>query len=305
MLTSARARTAALAVAAALTPLSVGVLAHADDDPKPVCSPRLCTGEVEQPEPPSHSPSPSQSPTPTSSPTARPGAPAAQYDVGLPAPGGPSAPVDECDLLRCVGVDLGVGEEGLDVTAVERPDPAPAADTGPAAPAGQPRALAPRPDPVAVAQRSVATLQMRPIAPGMTPLEPGSISIVGVPTWMWAENPTSATTGPITRTASVPGLSLTMTATMSGVTWDMGDGTLVECSGTGTKWSPELGTGDSPDCGHTYTKQGNYTATATSHWSVAWQASTGESGVITRDLSSTATVRVGEVQVINSTGGRS
>lgn len=132
-------------------------------------------------------------------------------------------------------------------------------------------------------------------------MEPGSISIVGVPTWMWAENATAL--GTVTRTASVPGLSLTLTAKMTGVTWDMGDGTTVECEGTGTKWSPDLGTGDSPTCGHTYTKQGNYTVTSTAHWSVTWEASTGENGVIDRDLASTATVRVGEVQVINSKGG--
>ncbi|MCW4600244.1 PKD domain-containing protein [Janibacter hoylei] len=141
---------------------------------------------------------------------------------------------------------------------------------------------------------------MKPVTPGSTPLEPGSISIVGIPTWMWAENP--AALGPITRTASVPGLSLTMTAKMTGVTWNMGDGTTVECAGTGTKWSSARGTAHSPTCGHTYTKQGTYTVTSTAHWSVSWRASTGQTGVITRDLPSTSTIRVGEVQVINSKG---
>lgn len=183
-----------------------------------------------------------------------------------------------------------------DTTACQTaPAPAPA---GAPPPAAQPGGAAPRPDPVAVAQRSVANLKLKTVTPGSTPLEPGSISIVGVPTWMWAENATAL--GTVTDTARVPGLSLTMTAKMTGITWDMGDGTVVECEGTGTKWSPDLGTGDSPTCGHTYTTQGTRTVTSTAHWSVTWRASTGQTGVIDRDLASTSTIRVGEVQVINS-----
>lgn len=299
MLTSASARTAAVVVLAAFIPLTTSAPASADDDPKPVCIESICTGKVKtNPNPPPPpSPPPTLGPAPLNAPSqlSRPGGPAAQYDVGLPAQVRPVAPTGP--VPGQLWDDAGVAANGPQcdlVPAVTCPDapvpaPAPAVAGQPVAvPVGQSQARAPRPDPVAVAQQSVATLKMKPITPGTTPLEPGSMSIVGIPTWMWAENPSTATTGPITRTARVPGLSLTMTAKMTGVTWDMGDGTTVECAGTGTKWSPDLGTGDSPDCGHTYMKQGTYTVTSTSHWSVSWRASTGETGVIDRDLPSTS-----------------
>lgn len=245
------------------------------------------------------------------------GGPAAQYNVGIPASSDAGAPALSVAPVRLTAAQRAAIRKantqrdlfgvvpppscGNSVPLVACPDPqTAAAPPAAAAPAGQ--APAAPPDPVVFAQRSVASLKLKAVSQGLTPLEPGSISIVGVPTWMWAENATAL--GTVTDTASVPGLSLTLTAKMTGVTWDMGDGTVVECEGAGTKWSPDLGTGDSPTCGHTYTKQGNYTVTSTAHWSVTWEASTGENGVIDRDLaSSTATVRVGEVQVINSKGG--
>lgn len=304
---------AAAAATAALFTLSAPTAATATPDPTPppppppACASMECTGTVESYDGP---PAPakeegngsgqgSQQPTRAGGS----GGPDAQVGVGVSAPAGPSAPVDQCEVLECVSVDLGIFGPGDDVTLVPNADPAAPAAAAPAPAAGQPRARAARPDPVAVARRSVANLSLKTVTPGSTPLEPGSISIVGIPTWMWAENANAL--GTVTDTASVPGLSLTMTAKLSGVTWDMGDGTVIECEGTGTKWSPDLGTGDSPTCGHTYTTQGTRTVTSTAHWSVTWRASTGQTGVIDRDLASTSTIRVGEVQVINSKKGDS
>lgn len=305
---------AAAAATAALFTLSVPTAATATPDPTPppppppACAALRCTGAVD-----TYTPAPDpakeagkgsgRGPQQPSQETARLGGPDVQVDVGLSAPAGPSAPVDQCEVLRCVSVDLGIFGPGDDVTLVPNADPAAPAAAAPAPAAGQPRARAAQPDPVAVARRSVANLSLKTVTPGSTPLEPGSISIVGIPTWMWAENANAL--GTVTDTASVPGLSLTMTAKLSGVTWDMGDGTVIECEGTGTKWSPDLGTGDSPTCGHTYTTQGTRTVTSTAHWSVTWRASTGQTGVIDRDLASTSTIRVGEVQVINSKKGDS
>ena len=301
-------RVGAAAATAALLALSGPTAAMAEPDPtpaptaeptkepEPACTLRICTGEVQTWEDP---PPAADLAAAQQTPSTQPEGPAAR-DVGLPAAvTGPSAPpAGQCDLRTCVDVDLGIGNDGVDVTAVRNADPDAAPAAAAPAPAAQPRARAPRPDPVAVARRSVANLRLKTVTPGSTPLEPGSISIVGVPTWMWAENANAL--GAVTDTASVPGLSLTMTAKLTGVTWDMGDGTVIECEGTGTKWSPDLGTGDSPTCGHTYTTQGTRTVTSTAHWSVTWRASTGQTGVITRDLPSTSTIRVGEVQVINS-----
>src|SRR5829696_2181345 len=64
---------------------------------------------------------------------------------------------------------------------------------GPAAP----------PDPRAVALQAIATMRLRAIGVGIVPEpQPGSIGIVGLPTWMWVADPRQHTWGPITRTAS-------------------------------------------------------------------------------------------------------
>lgn len=210
------------------------------------------------------------------------------------APSG-GLPTDCPDFRGTPAVPADGGDE-------QTPEPQPDAE-----PAAEPvqqrgRRQAPRPDAQAVAQREVAKLRMQPITPGTTPLNDG-VSLVGLPTWLWVEDASNATTGPITRTARVPGLSLTMTARMDSISWSMGNGETVQCDGPGTPWSPAMGTGESPDCGYRYETQGKYEVTATAHWSVRWRASTGESGVIDRDLSSSTTIRVGEAQVINTRQG--
>ena len=135
----------------------------------------------------------------------------------------------------------------------------------------------------------------------MTPRPgPDSIGLVGLQTWMWVDNPDTQTYGPATADASIDGWTLTMTGTVESIDWDMGDGTVVRCTGPGTpyvmdkhKWAP------SPDCGHMYTKQGHYTVTATAHWRVDWVTSDGaESGSFTVDLTSLAPVAIGEWQVL-------
>lgn len=293
----------------------------------PECGMVSCQGVVEwkptpapQPEPaPAPAPAPEPEPAPEPQPlpaVAAPGAsqPEGQSEQASAAPAPTSRPLTQAEKEAivaqatasnaiCWGVVMpsggtceGEAEASAAPAAAGEPQGQPAADRP------RSRTPRPRPNPAVEARRAVSKLRIQPVEPGATPLN-GGLSIVGLPTWLWVEDPTTATTGPITRTARVPGLSLRMTARMTGVTWDMGDGSSVECSGTGTKWSPELGTGDSPDCGHTYTKQGNYTVTSTAHWSVSWRASTGETGVITRDLPSTSTIRVGEAQVINTTSG--
>ena len=58
-----------------------------------------------------------------------------------------------------------------------------------------------------------------------------------------------------------------------------------------------LGSRSSPDCGHTYTRQGTYTVRATSYWRVTW-AGIGQSGTIPLDFTRTAVITIGEAQVL-------
>ncbi|MFI6688401.1 ATP-binding protein [Streptomyces sp. NPDC050485] len=123
--------------------------------------------------------------------------------------------------------------------------------------------------------------------------------LVGLPVWLWtAQSP--QTWGPQSMTVSAGGLSVTVTATVRNIAWSMGDGSTVTCTKPGTPYQKSFGNADSPDCGHRYTKVGEYTVTATSTWAVNWTATNGETGTIpdaTRNSSTTA--RVGELQVVN------
>ena len=159
---------------------------------------------------------------------------------------------------------------------------------GPAAP----------PDPRVLALQAIATMRLRAIGIGIVPeAQPGRIGIVGLPTWMWVADPGQHTWGPITRTASSAGYSVTATAKVRRVVWAMGDGNTVTCTERGTPYADSFGRRASPDCGHTYIRQGTYTVRATSYWRVTWTG-IGQSGTIPLDFTRTAVITMGEAQVL-------
>lgn len=165
--------------------------------------------------------------------------------------------------------------------------------------AGPPPAAPPPPDPRVLAREAMNAMRLKAVNIGIVPEpRPGSIGIIGLPTWMWVDGPAENTWGPITRTASAGGFTVRATAKVKKVVWDMGDGTQVVCLTKGTPYADSYGRQSSPDCGHTYTRQGSYVVTATSYWSVTWTG-VGESGVIPLDLSRTTNITMGESQVIN------
>ena len=129
-------------------------------------------------------------------------------------------------------------------------------------------------------------MELKAINIGLAP-EPGpdSVGLVGMPVWMWAASPDDHTFGPITASASAGGITITATARVHKVTWDMGDGTEVVCRNAGTPYRPEYGKQESPNCGHVYAtsssreQDGKFTVTASSDWVVEWTGA-GQSGVI-------------------------
>lgn len=148
-----------------------------------------------------------------------------------------------------------------------------------------------------LAWAAIARLQLRPVEIGLTPLDPGVMTAVGIPVWLWVDNPSRTSWGP----ASITAGGISLTARVSSVSWVMGDGTWLRC-GKGTEWRPSMVdrnglVGESPTCGHVYDQQGRYTVRAVAHWVADWQGY-GESGTIRLDLYSTRVLRVGEIQVI-------
>ena len=164
--------------------------------------------------------------------------------------------------------------------------------------------LQPPPDPAVLARRAVERMQLAAIRMGTFPEQaeraPRDLGYVGWNSWMWVSNPSPSTWGPITKSVSEAGYTVTATGQVEKVVWDMGDGTEITC-GLGKPWrSIWVHNEASPDCGHMYTKDAEYTITATSYWTVNWSG-IGQTGTITLQISDTATLRIAEVQVVNVT----
>ena len=159
-----------------------------------------------------------------------------------------------------------------------------------------------KPNPEVLARRAVDEMGVRGIDMGVFPhlLEelPSGNGFVGWNVWLWVRDPSEVTWGPVSRTVSEGGYSVTATAVVSEVVWDMGDGGVVRC-GKGAAWqSFQVRNEKSPSCGYVYEKTGKFTITATSHWVVNWSG-VGESGVIEFDVNSQGHVDVVEVNVLN------
>ena len=132
------------------------------------------------------------------------------------------------------------------------------------------------------------------------PLEelPDGYNYVGWNNWMWIKNPNPNTWGPITKTVTQSGYSITATAAVTHLTWEMGNGDTKTC-GKGVE-HPERNTRNekSPGCGYVYHQTGNYTITATAHWAIVWTG-LGQQGTIEMDLTTQAHTKVVEVSAVN------
>ncbi|GGM29073.1 hypothetical protein GCM10011608_12210 [Micromonospora sonchi] len=137
-------------------------------------------------------------------------------------------------------------------------------------------------DPQALGQVAVSRLRLP--APGIrTNPEAASGVLVQVPVWLWVDGPTW---GVRRATASVPGMSVTATATPVRVVWSPGDGTgEVVCQGPGLPWRAGTDPRAVSSCGHTYRVSSAgapgavFTLRATVTWLVSW-AGGGQSGTV-------------------------
>lgn len=162
-------------------------------------------------------------------------------------------------------------------------------------------ALLPSPAELAAMARKQLRLPTPTIA-----ANPAGAQLVNLPTWLWL----ASGWGPVSATASVPGVSVTAVAKPTSVTWAMGDGSTVTCTSAGTAFRPGTDPkAPSPDCGHTYRNSSasqpgqTYAVAATVHWTVTWSGA-GQSGTFP-DLTTTsaAAFQVAESQALNNGGG--
>lgn len=162
--------------------------------------------------------------------------------------------------------------------------------------------------PGAAAAQLISTFQLKGITIGMAPEANPQWGYrrgyVGVPVWLWVANPAPLTWGPYSETATLGGQTITATAQVTSVRWSMGDGTSITCGNKGTPYTVGYGMTTSPTCGYQYqttskNQSGDrYTVTATSNWDVTWTSTSGQSGNIPLNSTSTTDLQVNELQTV-------
>lgn len=153
-------------------------------------------------------------------------------------------------------------------------------------------------DPVTLVYQAIAQMQLAPplvkSAPGV-----GQVGLVNMPVWFWVDK-TQNTWGPIVRTASVPGLSVTATAQVKAVNWSLGDGNTIRCEAAGTPYTKAMGVKDSPDCGYRYKKTSRelpsckYPVAATAQWDITWQSTLGDTGQLSMTQQAATQLRIAD-----------
>ncbi|MCP3800696.1 hypothetical protein NLX83_15620 [Allokutzneria sp. A3M-2-11 16] len=160
-----------------------------------------------------------------------------------------------------------------------------------------------RPSPAEVAAQAREQLRLPTPTLGASP---AGEHLVHLPSWLWLSSGWAS----VSATAEVPGVSVTAVARPRSVSWSMGDGTTITCTGGGTPFRPGSDPRSaSPDCGHTYrtssAAQPNkvFTVSATVRWTVTWSGA-GQAGTFP-DLTTTASTsfRVAESQALNTDSG--
>ena len=113
--------------------------------------------------------------------------------------------------------------------------------------ATQPAGPAAPPDPRLLAERAVATMNLRAITVGIVP-EPvaGNVGLVGMPNWMWVENPTPNHFGPDHAHRDRRRVHRHGDREGPKVVWDMGDGQVVTVR-SGTAYEDAYGKSSLPD----------------------------------------------------------
>ncbi|MGC4810411.1 hypothetical protein ACLQ29_07800 [Micromonospora sp. DT228] len=158
------------------------------------------------------------------------------------------------------------------------------------------------PNPEELARRALATITLKPAPLAVAPRKDNGPGLVGLPVWMWSDKRADYF-GPIPARATDRGVTVTITAAVDRIVWDMGNGDHVTCAGAGTPYDAtddNLAGRTSPTCGYHkgYQKADTYDVTATTHWKVTWNGG-GESGeiLVTRN-SGIVRIQINELQVV-------
>lgn len=161
------------------------------------------------------------------------------------------------------------------------------------------------PGPQLLADEAIKALRLPTPVIRVNPAPPAE-QFAYLPTWVWLG---ADSWGSRSATASVPGMSVTATATPVKLVLSThtikGEPVSVTCRGPGTPWTAERdAAGPSPTCGHTFTAAGSYPLQATVTWNVSW-AGGGQTGTApAMTTTATLTLPVTEEHALNGSRGR-
>lgn len=157
------------------------------------------------------------------------------------------------------------------------------------------------PDPAELAARALASINRQRPTVHVAPDPDNGPGLVGLPVWLWTDRAAAPSrNNPIRASASERGVTVTISAYVERIVWNMGNGDTVTCTGPGTPYDGRGG--KSPTCGYDgYPKSsgdGTYTITATAHWVVPWTSSSGASDTIRNTLTASDQIEIDELQVV-------
>ncbi|MEU5361390.1 ATP/GTP-binding protein [Streptomyces albidoflavus] len=164
-------------------------------------------------------------------------------------------------------------------------------------PDGQEPGAEPQIDPEVLARQAVDSMTLRP--PKVASPRADGRYLIGMPMWMWVE-PGESRMGPVSVSASAGSVTVTATARVDRLVWDMGDGIKVTCHGPGTRYTPDQGKAMSPDCGHRYERPGEHPVTVTAHWNIDWTSTGSGGGTLTETRTTELVADLREAQVLNT-----
>jgi hypothetical protein len=144
------------------------------------------------------------------------------------------------------------------------------------------------------------TVTITPSAPVLRTSPAATDHLVDIEAWFWAES-----WEPIRRSATAGSVTVNVSAQPATLIVDPGDGSEpFTCDGPQPVYNLNLpASAQSSDCTHTYTRAGNYTATATLVYDISFTSNVGVNGGLgTIDPSSTTALAVAEAQAINTKG---
>lgn len=119
---------------------------------------------------------------------------------------------------------------------------------------------------------------------------------VGNWVWMWPREPLGGMYEP--PKAEDPSTGYFVEASVKKLEWDMGDGTIVTCTGPPVPYMPYM-EDRRPECGHTYEKPGTYMVRVKTTWTVKYRDANGYDEIDFELPHRSVFVRIGENQVVN------